>query len=79
MSITKLVAGIALLSVAATAQAGWINVLPESTSVTLIFVALAVIAFAVRRTPVPPVESPSLPVAAKSDSQHGRRASDAFK
>ena len=49
MSIRNLIVGIALLSVAATAQAGWIAVLPESATVTLIFVALAVIAFSLRR------------------------------
>ena len=41
MSARNLIVAIALLTVAATAHAGLVSALPESTSVALIFVALA--------------------------------------
>jgi hypothetical protein len=48
MTVKKLIVAVALLSAAATAQAGWIAVLPESATVTLVFIALGIVAFALR-------------------------------
>ena len=45
MSARKLIAAVALMSVAATAQAGFASVLSESATVTLVFIALATVAF----------------------------------
>ncbi len=57
MSVRNLIVAGALLSAAATAQAGWVAVLPESMTVALLFVALAVVAFALR--PKQPVDAES--------------------
>ena len=48
MSVKKVIVAIVLLSVAATAQVGFAHAMPESASVTLVFIALAVIAFTLR-------------------------------
>ncbi len=48
MSLRKPIVAVTLLSAAATAQAGWVAVIPESATVTLLFVALAVVGFALR-------------------------------
>jgi hypothetical protein len=48
MSFKKLIVAVALLSAAASAQAGWVSALPESATVTLVFVALAVVGIALR-------------------------------
>lgn len=47
MSARKLIVAVSLMSVAATAQAGFASVLSESATVTLVFIALATIAFVV--------------------------------
>jgi uncharacterized membrane protein YoaK (UPF0700 family) len=57
MSVKKLIVAVALLCAAATAQAGWVAVLPESATVALIFAALGVICLAVRPKRPEPVES----------------------
>jgi hypothetical protein len=58
MSVRKLIIAVALLSVAATAKAGWVDVIPESATVTLVFIGMATIAFAIRRKRVEqPIES----------------------
>ena len=49
MSLKKMLVAVALLSFAASAQAGWIPAIPESATVTLVFASLALIAFAFRR------------------------------
>jgi hypothetical protein len=48
MTVKQLIVAAALLSAAATAQAGWISVIPEPASVTLVFIALAIVGFALR-------------------------------
>ncbi len=55
MSVRKLIVAAALLSAAATARAGLTEALPESATVTLLFIAFAVIAVVIRR---PPAASP---------------------
>jgi phosphate/sulfate permease len=57
MSVKKLIVAVALLSAAATAQAGWVAELPESATVALVFAALGVICLAVRPKRPEPVES----------------------
>ena len=57
MPARKTLVAIALLSVAATAHAGWTDVLAEPATVTLLFVALAVIAFAIRPKAKAPVDA----------------------
>jgi hypothetical protein len=48
MSPKKLLVAVALLSVAASAQAGWVASIPESATVTLVFASLALIGFGLR-------------------------------
>jgi hypothetical protein len=43
-----LLVAVALLSVAASARAGWVSAIPESATVTLVFISLALIAFGLR-------------------------------
>jgi len=58
MLVKKLIVAGALLSAAATAQAGWVAAIPESATVTLVFIALGVVAFALRSKKKPaPAES----------------------
>ncbi len=57
MPYKKLIVAVALLSVAAAAQAGFSAVLPEPATVTLIFVLMAAIGLAVARKRRKPVES----------------------
>ena len=56
---SKLIVATALSSVAATAQAGFLSVLPEPATVTLIFVGLAAVGLAVFRKRPGPVEESS--------------------
>jgi len=48
MSPKKLLVAVALLSVAASAQAGWVVSIPEPATVTLVFISLALIGFGLR-------------------------------
>ena len=57
MSARKTLVAVALLTVAATARAGWSDALPEPAMVTLLFIALAVIAFAIRPKAKAPVDA----------------------
>ncbi len=61
MSPKKLFGAVALLSVAASAQAGWVASIPEPASVTLVFVSLALIGFGLRgkRADVAPPQAES--------------------
>jgi hypothetical protein len=56
MSIPKLIVAVSLSTVAAAAHAGFVSALPEPTTVTLVFVAMAAIGLALarrkRRVPV---------------------------
>ena len=53
MSARKLIVAVALTSVAATAHAGFVSALSEPATVTLVFVALATIAFVCTRKKKP--------------------------
>jgi phosphate/sulfate permease len=58
MSVKKLIVAAALLSAAATAQAGWVSEIPESATVTLVFISLGIVAFALRpKKPAPVTDS----------------------
>ena len=56
---SKLIVATALSSIAATAHAGFLSVLPEPATVTLIFVALAAVGLAVFRKRPAPAEDAS--------------------
>ena len=49
MSFHHLIAAVALLSAAATAHAGLVSAIPESATVTLVFIALATVGLAAGR------------------------------
>ena len=53
MSARKLIVAIALMSVAATAHAGFVSALSEPATVTLVFIALATIALVCTRKKKP--------------------------
>jgi hypothetical protein len=59
MSVKKLIVAAALLTAAATAQAGWVSEIPESATVTLVFISLAFVAFALRPKKPEPVTTDS--------------------
>ncbi len=55
MSFRNLIAAVALLSAAATASAAYTSSIPESASVTMVFIALATVSLAAhRKTPRTP-------------------------
>ncbi len=57
MITRKLIVAGALLTGTASAEAGWFAELPESASVALVFIALAVAGLAMRPRRPPPPES----------------------
>ena len=57
MSLKKIIVAVGLLSAAASAQAGWVSALPESATVTLVFIGLALVGFVLRPKRPAPVES----------------------
>ncbi len=57
MITRKLIVAVALLTGTASAEAGWFAELPESASVALVFIALAVLAVAIRPRRAAPPES----------------------
>ena len=57
MSARNLVVAAALMSVAAAAHAGYISAISESTTVTLVFIALATIGLVSTRKKPAPVEA----------------------
>ena len=57
MSSSKLIVAVSMLSVAATAHAGFLAILPESATVSLVFAGLAAIGLVVFRKRESPIEA----------------------